>query len=324
MQVIQIDPQTPDPAIIARAGALLREGHLVAFPTETVYGLGANALDPDAVEQIYVAKGRPSHNPLIVHVASAGGARAVASEWPERAEKLARAFWPGPLTMVLPKRAEVPESVTAGLPSVAVRVPAHPVALALIVAAGVPVAAPSANRSMMLSPTTAQHVASSLSDTVDLVLDGGPTTVGIESTVVDVTGERARILRPGMITAAQIEKLIGPLAAGPTIAGDSARPSPGMLDRHYSPRARLVIVDASDVASALTDARDGGAHAEALVITARANGPPMPSDAEGYAARLYERLHALDDAGVDVVIVERVPSDPTWDGIRDRLERAAR
>lgn len=323
MDVIRVDAHAPDAEIIARAAELLRAGKLVAFPTETVYGLGANALDPAAIERIYVAKGRPSYNPLIVHVASADGAHAVAANWPERAELLASAFWPGPLTIVLPKRPEVPDGVTAGLGSVAVRVPSHPVALALIAAAGVPVAAPSANRSMMLSPTSAQHVVTSLDGAVDMILDGGATTVGIESTVVDLTTEKPRLLRPGMITATQIERVVGPIVAVTSVTGEDARPSPGMLERHYSPRARLMLVDAADVADVVHKERAGGVNVEALVVTSRDHGSPMPRDAADYAACLYDRLHALDDAGVDVVVVERVPDGAEWAGIRDRLERAA-
>jgi L-threonylcarbamoyladenylate synthase len=323
MDVIRVDAHAPDAEIIARAAEFLRAGKLVAFPTETVYGLGANALDPAAIERIYVAKGRPSYNPLIVHVASADAAHAVAANWPERAELLASAFWPGPLTIVVPKRPEVPNGVTAGLGSVAVRVPSHPVALALIAAAGVPVAAPSANRSMMLSPTSAQHVVTSLDGAVDMILDGGATTVGIESTVIDLTTEKPRLLRPGMITATQIERVVGPIVAVTSATGEGARPAPGMLERHYSPRARLVLVDAPDVADVVHKARAEGANVEALVVTSRDHGSPMPRDAADYAACLYDRLHALDDAGVDVVVVERVPNSAEWAGIRDRLERAA-
>lgn len=317
MQVIQVRADAPEANVIERAAGILRDGGLVAFPTETVYGLGANALDPDAVERIYAAKGRPGYNPLIVHVANREGARAVVSAWPRRAELLARAFWPGPLTMVLPKRGAVPDNVTAGLPSVAVRVPSHPVALALIAAAGVPLAAPSANRSTMVSPTTAQHVAASLGGAVDLILDGGPTTVGIESTVVDLTRARARVLRPGMISTPAIEAVIGPLDGGALATGDEeARPSPGMLDKHYSPRARLRLVNTADVDAVVKQERASGARVDVLALT--------PRDADGYAARLYDRLHAMDDAGVEVVIVERVPESAEWAGIRDRLERAAR
>jgi L-threonylcarbamoyladenylate synthase len=319
MRLVKVDPRAPERAVIVDAAELLRQGRLVAFPTETVYGLGANALDSEAVERIYNAKGRPSYNPLIVHVASAAGARQVAAEWPDRAQRLAERFWPGPLTIVLPKRSNVPDGVTAGLPSVAVRVPSHAVAHALIEAAGVPIAAPSANRSMALSPTTARHVADSLGDAVDLILDGGPTTVGIESTVVDLTSDTPRILRPGMISALELEQVIGLVSTGSAVEGERARPSPGMLDRHYSPRARLILADTRDVERI----KRGFKNSEALSHSIDA-GIRMPADPASYAALLYEQLHALDSAGIDVIVVERVPAGPAWDGIRDRLERAAR
>jgi L-threonylcarbamoyladenylate synthase len=319
MRIAKLDPPSLDRAVILEAAALLRQGRLVAFPTETVYGLGANALDAEAVARIYRAKGRPGYNPLIVHVADAMSARTVASTWSDRAQALADRFWPGPLTLVLPKLSVVPDAVTAGLPSVAVRVPAHPIAHALIEAAGIPIAAPSANRSMALSPTTAQHVADSLGDGVDLILDGGPTTVGIESTVVDLTGDTPRILRPGMISAPQLEAVIGRIGVESATSGNEARLSPGMLDKHYSPRARLVLADAADVERMVR----GFEKSEALSISSSA-GVTMPSNPAAYAARLYDQLHALDARGVQVIVVERVPDDPAWDGIRDRLERAAR
>src|SRR5919199_1388466 len=204
MPTVRVDPHSPDVGVIRRAADLLRAGELVAFPTETVYGLGANALDEGAVRKIFEAKGRPSYNPLIVHVSSAADVSRVAAAWPESAQRLAERFWPGPLTLVLPKRSEVPDAVTAGLGSVAVRVPAHPVALALLRAAGVPVAAPSANRSTEVSPTMAPHVEKSLGKRVALIVDGGPTTVGIESTVVDLSGERPVLLRPGAISGLEL------------------------------------------------------------------------------------------------------------------------
>ncbi|HEY4217267.1 MAG TPA: L-threonylcarbamoyladenylate synthase [Gemmatimonadaceae bacterium] len=327
MQLVEIDPVTPDPALIARAAALLRAGRLVAFPTETVYGLGANALDAAAVERIYEAKGRPAYNPLIVHVASAAQVLTVAQEWNDAAERLARMFWPGPLTIVLPKRVDVPNIVSAGLDSVAVRVPAHPVARALLEACGLPIAAPSANRSMMLSPTTGAHVAKSLGDAVDLILDAGPTAVGIESTVIDVTGDRPTLLRPGTITVPEIESAVGPIDIATQAATAAARPSPGMMDRHYSPRARVVIASARDVADIARRERETGVRVGAVVITAT---PPniqvnrLPNTPDGYAAQLYGALHALDDAGFDVIIVERVPDSVEWFGVRDRLERASR
>jgi L-threonylcarbamoyladenylate synthase len=329
MHILTVDPEHPDPATIAQAAAVLRAGRLVAFPTETVYGLGANALDAAAVGRIYAAKGRPQYNPLIVHVASVDQVLDVALDMDERARRLAAAFWPGALTLVLPKRSEVPSSVTAGLGSVAVRIPSHPVAQALLRASRIPVAAPSANRSMQLSPTAAAHVVKSLGDAVDLILDGGPTTVGIESTVVDLTSERATLLRPGVISVPQIEAVIGTLAlATRTVADGQARSSPGLMDRHYSPRAELRLVDAGDVAGSVAAEQVHGRRVGALVISALATrgahaAEQLPENAAAYAAALYGALHRLDDAGCDVIVVERVPGDAAWLGVRDRLERAA-
>ncbi len=328
--LVKIDSASPDPGTIAEAAALLRAGRLVAFPTETVYGLGANALDADAVERIYVAKGRPHYNPLIVHVAGVDHVLDVALAWDERAERLARAFWPGPLTLVMAKRDEVPLGVTAGLSTVAVRVPSHPVARALLAAAQLPVAAPSANRSMQLSPTTGGHVEKSLGGAVDMILDAGPTSVGIESTVIDLTREQPTLLRPGTISVLQIEAVVGPLAlATHATHGGDARPSPGMMERHYSPRAELRLVAAADVGAAIDAERRRDRRAGAVIIAAPAPADAhaveqMPPDPAGYAARLYFALHRLDDAECDVIIVERVPVDPAWLGVRDRLERAAR
>ena len=331
MRTISLDGGAPERRAIDEAAAILRRGGLVAFPTETVYGLGANALDASAVARIFAAKGRPSYNPLIVHVPNEAAARALASEWPETASRLAHAFWPGPLTIVLRKQAVVPDIVTAGLDSVALRVPAHPVALALLRASGLSLAAPSANRSMALSPTTAQHVARSLGDRVDLILDGGPTTVGIESTVVDLRGERPSILRPGLLGAREIEPVVGALAVPTELAGDAARPAPGMLDRHYAPRAELRLFTATDsaaIAREVAALAGRGARVATLVLDARVEEPAevvrMPNDPAHYAQRLYGTLHDLDEAGYDVVYVERVPNDDRWAGVRDRLERAAK
>jgi L-threonylcarbamoyladenylate synthase len=309
MRILTVDPKRPDAATIAAAAAVLRAGGLVAFPTETVYGLGANALDASAVERIYAAKGRPQYNPLIVHVATVDQALDVALDMDERARRLAAAFWPGPLTLVLPKRGEVPAPVTAGLASVAVRIPSHAVAQALLRTAGVPIAAPSANRSTQLSPTTAAHVAKSLGDAVDVILDGGPTTVGIESTVVDLSGERATLLRPGVISVPELEAVIGAIAmATHTVADGEARPSPGLMERHYSPRAELRLVETHDIAGAIAAESAAGRRVGVLVLSA----PPtqmlnaaeqLPSDATGYAVALYSALHRLDDAGCDLIIV---------------------
>ena len=330
MELLRVDPSHPDPVAIRLAADLLRRGRLVAFPTETVYGLGAHALDERAVAEIYAAKGRPAYNPLIVHVAGPEGVAPLVEEWPLGAELLARAFWPGPLTMVLRKRAVVPDAITAGLPTVAVRVPAHPVALALLREAAIPVAAPSANRFTELSPTTAAHVIESLGDAPDLVLDGGPTTVGIESTVVDLTGPTPRILRPGMISAHQIAEVLGSVDEQPVaVEAGAARSSPGLVDRHYAPRARLLVFDDATRHDALVAANEAAAAGErvgALAFTPLAvtDARVMPRNVPAYARRLYAELHALDELGCALVLVERVPAGADWAGVRDRLERAAR
>ncbi len=211
-EVLSVDAHAPQADRIARAAAVLRGGGLVAFPTETVYGLGALALDAAAVGRIFAAKGRPANNPVIVHIAETEQVSRIAAEWPEVAERLARRFWPGPLTLIVPRNANVPDVTTAGGPTVAVRVPAHPVALALLRAVGAPVAAPSANRSSELSPTLAEHVLRGLDGRIDLVLDGGPTTGGIESTVLDVSTSPPRLLRPGLIGPAELEAMVGPIS----------------------------------------------------------------------------------------------------------------
>ncbi len=323
---------------IARAALRLRDGQLVAFPTETVYGLGANALDAAAVARIYTAKGRPSHNPVIVHVADADAAREVVREWPPFAQRLAERFWPGPLTLVLRKALRVPDSVTAGLDKVGVRVPAHPVALALLRQAGVPVAAPSANRSNAVSPTTAQHVAASLAGNDVLVLDGGACEVGIESSVVDVSGEVPVLLRPGGISREQLEATLGVrvATADESQRDDAPRASPGMLHKHYAPRAKIVVVahgDADSAARALAAAAERG-HAPVgamaisenvrAAVAGAARVAEMDDDPRGYARWLYAALHAMDDDQIATIVVEDVPKDAAWDGVRDRLARASR
>jgi L-threonylcarbamoyladenylate synthase len=290
---------------IGRAAALIRAGELVAFPTETVYGLGANALDPSAIEKIYEAKGRPPSSPLIVHVSSIEMAQELVREWPERAEKLARIFWPGPLTLVLPKKTHVSDRLTAGLDTVGIRMPANPIAQELIRESGVPIAAPSANMFGELSPTTARHVRDALGARVAMVLDGGRTTVGIESTVLSLVGPSAVLLRPGMVTQQEIEVVIGPLQALRAKPTD-AHPSPGLHARHYSPKTPLILVEPGQLPST--------GHGVCL---------QMPADPPAYAAVLYERLHEADAQGWDWIAIEQPPSDPEWAAIRDRLERAA-
>jgi L-threonylcarbamoyladenylate synthase len=289
---------------IEHAAALIREGKLVAFPTETVYGLGANALDADAVARIFKAKGRPRTSPLIVHVDSIEMARGLASEWSAAAEALAQRYWPGPLTLVVPKVAAIPDVVTAGLPTVGLRMPAHPVAIELIRLAGVPIAAPSANRFTELSPVAAAHVPERLAD---YVLDGGPAQVGIESTVLSLVGPPT-LLRPGVIPLPDLEAIIGPVQMAGE-AGEGAHPSPGMHERHYRPRCPLYLVNRGDALPAGNGA----------VLRL---GMEMPADALGYAAALYEMLHRLDAQGTDWIAVELPPDTPEWAGVRDRLRRA--
>jgi L-threonylcarbamoyladenylate synthase len=285
---------------IERAAQLLRAGGLVAFPTETVYGLGANALDPAAVQRIFEAKGRPLSSPLIVHVDSIGMARELAVQWPDAAEKLARRFWPGPLTIVVPKQTNVPDIVTAGLPSVGLRIPAHPVAIALLQAAKIPLAAPSANRFMQLSPTTAEHVRIGLGEKVEMILDGGPCSIGIESTVISFAGPVPKILRPGMISRPDIEGIIGPVDIG------EGAESPGQHARHYSPRTPVVLGDSP-------------VHGRGV----RLDFSNMPASPGNYAERLYGILHDLDQRGLDWIAIEMPPDRPDWAGVRDRLKRAA-
>jgi L-threonylcarbamoyladenylate synthase len=325
-EVLAVDAHAPQADRIARAAAILRGGGLVAFPTETVYGLGALALDADAVGRIFAAKGRPANNPVIVHVADIAEAVAIAAEWPDAAELLARRFWPGPLTLVVPRGAAVPDATTAGGPTVAIRVPAHPVALALLRAVGDPVAAPSANRSSELSPTRADHVLRGLDGRIDLVLDGGPTTAGIESTVLDVTMTPPRLLRPGSISPAELEAIVGPISRHATSDDQKALPSPGMLPRHYTPRTRLEC--SADGCARVTELLRTGARIGWLtwnepVPVAGLVVQRMPADAAGYATQLYAALHALDDASVERIIVDMPPDGEAWLAVHDRLHRAA-
>ncbi len=327
-EVLPIDAVYPDAGAVARAAAVLRGGGLVAFPTETVYGLGASALDAAAVARIFAAKGRPSNNPLIVHVADAEDVARVAAAWPAAAARLAECFWPGPLTLVLPRRYDVPDVVTAGGPTVAVRVPAHAVARALIRAAGVPIAAPSANRSGYISPTRAEHVLHGLAGRIDLVLDAGPVPGGIESTVLDLTNDPPRLLRPGLVSPAEIEAIVGPIARPVLKEAPPAGPllSPGMLSRHYAPRTPLELAE-DDGAARVEELRRAGLRVGWLTFDERevagVTGMAMPRDAVGYAARLYAALHALDGAGLDRIIVARPPESEEWLAVRDRLRRAA-
>ena len=286
---------------IAHAAALIRQGKLVAFPTETVYGLGANALDAEAVARIFAAKGRPRTSPLIVHVDSIEMARTLAAEWPAAADALAARYWPGPLTLVVAKLPAIPAIVTAGLPTVGLRMPAHPLALELIREAGVPIAAPSANRFTELSPTAASHVPE---DLADYTLDGGPSRVGIESTVLSLAGQPT-LLRPGVIPLPELEAIVGVIR----IAGDpaeGAHASPGMHARHYRPRSPLYLLRPGDSPPA----------GEGVMLH-------LESDPVRGAAMLYDALHRLDAQHPAWIAVELPPDTPEWAGVRDRLQRAA-
>jgi L-threonylcarbamoyladenylate synthase len=316
-------PHLADPGEIDHAARLLRAGRLVAFPTETVYGLGANALDAEAVARIYAVKRRPGTSPLIVHVASIEMAQSLVANWPEIAERLARRFWPGPLTLVLEKQLEkppvIPPIVTAGLPTVGLRMPAHPIALALIRAAGVPLAAPSANRFTELSPTTADHVRLSLGSDIDYILDGGPCSVGIESTVLSLAGPRPTLLRPGGISRTGLEAIVGPVASAQE-AQAGAHPSPGMHPRHYSPRTSLLVVKDGK----LPDQGHGlYLQHEHLPSRESVQTIQMPEAAADYAAALYEVLHQADAGNYNWIAVDPPPNTPEWEAVHDRLKRAA-
>jgi L-threonylcarbamoyladenylate synthase len=311
----------PDADGLRRAVDLLHRESVVAFPTETVYGLGAHAFSAKAVAEVYRLKNRPSWNPLIVHVANVAAARALAQEWPDAANELAAQFWPGPLTLVV-QRAEHLPRIGAATPTIAVRVPAHEVALKLLEASGLPLAAPSANRSEGISPTTAEHVLRSLPD-VPLVLDGGPASWGIESTVLDLTTPVPTLLRPGALALRPLREVTGTIALPAEVADGTTRPSPGMSRRHYAPKATVLLVD--DVK---TVDRDGLAAPVAVLSYETAGdydaAEVLSADPREYAADLYAALHRLDDAGVGTIIVQAPPDTEEWLAVRDRLGRAAR
>jgi L-threonylcarbamoyladenylate synthase len=306
-------PTAPDEAI-REAAQILREGGLVAFPTETVYGLGANALDPAAIRKIYALKGRPATSPLIVHIASIEQARQLAAEWLPEAESLARKYWPGPLTLVVPKNPSIPDEVTAGLPTVGLRMPRHPIALALLREAQIPIAAPSANRFTQLSPTTAQHVREAFGAETPFLLDGGPCEVGLESTVIAVTREGLEVLRPGM---AFVEHAATP-STTTSAPPPGAHRSPGQHRKHYSPRTRILLVSRG-----FLPAEGRGAYLWLAYNAKAAHRLRMPERPADYAAKLYSTLHELDQKSFDWIAVELPPDEAAWSAIRDRLIRAA-
>lgn len=302
------------PATVANITAAVKEilaGNLVVMPTETVYGLACDATNPDAVKKIFAAKKRPSDNPLILHISSLEQLQAITTSFDARAKKLADRFWPGPLTLVLRKHPDLNSLVTGGLDTVAVRMPAHPVALSLIKRVGRPLAAPSANPFMGLSPTRVEHLDRRLGRFISLALDGGPSRVGVESAVIDCTEPSVRILRPGSLSRGEIQAALGePLARPPR---SLVRKSPGMYTRHYAPKATVVLAKRLRPDQAgLTFMKPGNP-----------NQIKMPDDARAYMASLYDAMYRLDKLGVDTIVVQSPPSKPEWEAVHDRLAKAS-
>ncbi|MEW6696550.1 MAG: L-threonylcarbamoyladenylate synthase [Bacillota bacterium] len=342
-RIWQLNPESPDPEIISRAAEIIKNGGLVAFPTETVYGLGANGLDGEAVAGIYRAKGRPSDNPLILHVADQEMAKQLSPNLPPEALPLMEQFWPGPLTLVVPKSKEIPQQVTGGLATVAIRMPDHPVALALIKAAGLPIAAPSANRSGRPSPTTAAHVQADLEGRVHAILDGGPADLGVESTVLDITGDVPVILRPGGVTYEQLAGVLKNVTLDPSVLGEKLPQgqvprSPGMKYIHYAPTAPVILFEgepekvrqalsrrAQELAAAnkkigilSTEENAAGYADRAKVLTLGQR--KTPSNA---AALLFSRLREFDQLKVDVILAEGIETQGIGLAVMNRLRRAA-
>ena len=361
-EILSTDTPALFAAAVKRAAELLRAGEVVALPTETVYGLAANALNKKAVAKIFQIKNRPANNPIIVHIAGVEMAKRCVTVWPDPAEKLARAFWPGPLTLVLPCAKEIPGVVTAGGTTVGVRWPSHPLIQAVIRECRFPLAAPSANLSSRVSPTNAGHVCQQLGDKIFLIVDGGQSQVGIESTVLDLTVSPPQVLRPGMIHAVSLEAVIGNIqyptpinsisastrqARGREQASNTQHPklkSPGLLKKHYSPKAKLFVLnwrDEKDLRfqlSTLNPVKRRGPHGalrpqpSACFVIAHTHIPAsenfarvsvIPHDAEAFARTIYAELHRCDEAGAELIVVETPPSSPEWSGIADRLRRAS-
>src|SRR5450755_3030106 len=317
---------------VRRASELLRAGEVVALPTETVYGLAANALDEKAVAKIFRIKGRPAKNPIIVHVAGNEMAKRCAGHWPELADKLSRSFWPGPLTLVLPRTEIIPDVVTAGGATVGVRWPGHPFIQAVIRECGFPLAAPSANLSNQISPTNAEHVRAQLGGKISLIVDGGQSQVGIESTVLDLSVRPPQILRPGMIHAESLAAVVGNIQYPTSNIQYPKLKSPGLLEKHYSPRAKLLVLNWRNDGDLLEQIRNSQFAIRNCFIIAHTIIPAgenfadvsvMPHDAEAFARALYAELHRCDAAGAELIVVEAPPDSPEWSGIADRLRRAA-
>jgi L-threonylcarbamoyladenylate synthase len=347
MTLIKTRLLTPDePGAIREASRILQSGGLVAFPTETVYGLGGDALSPEAAAKIYAAKGRPSDNPLIVHIAEPGDVKRLAREIPSAAGTLLHAFWPGPLTMILPKKSSVPDATTGGLDTVAIRMPAHPAALRLIRESGILIAAPSANLSGRPSPTDAEHVREDLSGRIDMILDGGPVGIGIESTIIDLTGDKPTILRPGFITKDMLEAMIGPVEIDPSLIhpDPNLRPrAPGMKYTHYAPKGNLTIIEDAEKPDQVTpavaerirkladEAVSAGKHTVILTTEDHRslyNGYPLillgeKRNGRTVAAHLYGALRECDAAGAEIILSESFRADELGGAIMNRLLKAA-
>jgi L-threonylcarbamoyladenylate synthase len=325
-QVIKVDPFEPEKEVITKAAEVIRRGGLVAFPTETVYGIGADALNHQAVERIFQAKGRPGDNPIIVHVAEMGHLEILTDEVSPRASELVNRFWPGPLTLIYARSDKVPKVVTGGGDTIAVRMPKSEVALALIRAFGGPIAAPSANISGYLSSTTGMHVFGDLKGKVDLILDAGPVEVGVESTVLDITSSPPTILRPGAVTAEELVATIGEVILGKDI--QLMRRSPGTRYRHYSPKAEVILVKEKEILGLIGQHIDSGkkvglithhAYPDNEWVTTKA----MPQDLREYARKIFAALRELDEQGIEHIIIEEVEEKGIGVAIMDRLRRAA-
>jgi L-threonylcarbamoyladenylate synthase len=318
---------------VRRAAELLRAGEVVALPTETVYGLAANALDEKAVAKIFQIKGRPANNPIIVHVAGIEMAKRCANDFPAIAEKLSKSFWPGPLTIVLPRAGKIPEIVTAGGETVGIRWPGHPFIQAVIRECDFPLAAPSANLSGHVSPTNAEHVRKQLGGKTSLIVDGGQSQVGIESTVLDLTVSPPKILRPGMIHAESLAAVCGEVQNPESrIQNPEKLRSPGLLQKHYSPKAKLLVLnwrDEADLKSQIANRKSQIQNCHVIAHTKIPSGEifadvsVMPHDAEAFARAIYAELHHCDEAGAELIVVEAPPDSQEWSGIADRLRRAS-
>ena len=357
-KIVRIEDKAPvREELLAEAARILREGGLVAFPTETVYGLGGNALDADASRKIYAAKGRPSDNPLIVHIAGMEELAPLVEEIPESARRLAEAYWPGPMTMIMKKSARIPAETSGGLDTVAIRMPADPVANALIRLAGVPVAAPSANTSGRPSPTTAEHVIQDMNGRIDVILDGGAVQVGVESTIVDLSGDHPVLLRPGAVTVPMLEKILGPVELDPVLTkplGPDVHPkAPGMKYRHYAPKAEMILVEAENCGGTeegcssteedgtMRVVREINRLAEEALRTGKRPGilatdetAPLyragevrsigrRSDEASVAHNLFAVLREFDSIGVDIIYSEAFPEDDLGLAIMNRMNKAA-